>query len=244
MRMLIQSTVSDMDVTMNDGEVMEPAFFLPENALCFNFSKYPVHLVADYLIHNISRSPNELRNHIQRIYLFIQLQNSQALTGALVDLYLVLKDKGTALRYRVLMTARKLLSQQDFDIFYHALESGLDNYGVLPVSKQSLFTRTIGKPFLELITKTESGENINLAEVARSYLEYGQIDEARIILEKAVISHPEHDDLLQDLLEIYQQTRDKQHFLAMFEKLNSSDIELPTIWHELARTYFDEAANE
>ncbi len=73
------------------------------------------------LLHHCTRlvaaTPNNLRAHVQRVYLAILCHDRMALTGALVDLFLVLEERGSALRQRLLEQAEPLLRRDDLAIF-------------------------------------------------------------------------------------------------------------------------------
>lgn len=59
----------------------------------------------------ISAVPKHLRTHIRRIYFAIRKGDSGRLTGALIDLFLVLRGKGRALVNRVIDQAEPLLDK-------------------------------------------------------------------------------------------------------------------------------------
>lgn len=59
----------------------------------------------------ISAVPKHLRTHIRRIYFAIRKGDSGRLIGALIDLFLVLRGKGSALVNRVIDQAEPLLDK-------------------------------------------------------------------------------------------------------------------------------------
>jgi hypothetical protein len=76
---------------------------------------------SDYA-HIIARTPEALRIHVQRIILYAQAGDPSVI-GALLDLFLVLDNRGISLRRRMLALARPLISNPD----YHALRLQLEH---------------------------------------------------------------------------------------------------------------------
>jgi|GEM_PF-1312922 len=62
-----------------------------------------------YLTRLVAARPRILRNHIRRIYLAIQCADSERVTGALIDLLLVLRGRGQFLVNRLIQQAGPLL---------------------------------------------------------------------------------------------------------------------------------------
>lgn len=62
-----------------------------------------------YLTRLVAARPRILRNHIRRIYLAIQCADSERLTGALIDLLLVLRGRGQFLVNRLIQQSGPLL---------------------------------------------------------------------------------------------------------------------------------------
>ncbi|GGK82521.1 hypothetical protein [Amphritea balenae] len=78
------------------------------------------------LLHHFSRlvasQPNNLRSHVQRVYLSILCHDAAELTGALLDLFLTLKDRGQALRERLVEQGSPLLRQEDLELIKLSIE--------------------------------------------------------------------------------------------------------------------------
>ncbi|MBA4501878.1 hypothetical protein [Marinobacterium marinum] len=62
-----------------------------------------------YLTRLVAARPRILRNHIRRIYLAIQCADNEQLTGALIDLLLVLRGRGQFLVNRLIQQSGPLL---------------------------------------------------------------------------------------------------------------------------------------
>lgn len=79
------------------------------------------------LLHHFSRlvasQPDNLRCHVQRVYLSILCHDGDELTGALLDLFLVLEKRGLALRQRLVEQGSPLLRENDLGLLQQALEA-------------------------------------------------------------------------------------------------------------------------
>ncbi|MES9867365.1 MAG: hypothetical protein ABW157_18725 [Candidatus Thiodiazotropha sp. LLP2] len=73
-----------------------------------------------YYAHAIARSPSILWLHVQRINLLIDLDDRD-LFGALLDLFVVLKEHGVALRQRLLTLARSNLNAEQFQELHNGI---------------------------------------------------------------------------------------------------------------------------
>jgi hypothetical protein len=69
---------------------------------------------------------------------------------------------------------------------------------------------------------------------AREHLEYGQLEEARQVLESAILAQPLRLDLHRDLLEIYRRSQAREAFLTMQRRLNIQTHPLADAWHAVA----------
>jgi Tfp pilus assembly protein PilF len=75
---------------------------------------------------------------------------------------------------------------------------------------------------------------------AQEHLEYGQIDEAREVLEAAILKDPQRPELHQDLLEIYRSTRAKEAFQSMRERIDTDSNPAAAAWQALADLFVTE----
>jgi hypothetical protein len=69
-------------------------------------------LALHYLTRLVAARPRLLRSHIRRIYLAIQCADSDRVTGALIDLLLVLRGKGQHLINRLIQQSGPLLEPE------------------------------------------------------------------------------------------------------------------------------------
>lgn len=199
----------------------------------------------DYLTHHVSRLPVDLRNHCRRILLQYERGDPDSLYSSLLDLFLILEDRGYALRKRMLEGAKGRLRVEQYASLLRSLTC--DSELVRPLSSAS--SSVLSKGIVGVRQVVETTEDINhkesseqshnpLAE-ARACLEYSQIDEAQRILENAIQQQPDDIELHEELLGIYQSTRDKESFLNVFEKLDPVRNPAPDAWEKVANFLID-----
>jgi tetratricopeptide (TPR) repeat protein len=236
--MLVKKNDGLVSTVLIKDEVMEPAFFMTDALSLHPKISCPVAVVSQYLTYQIIKFPHDFRSHIQRIYLLIQQQNTTALYGALFDLFLVLGSNGLALRQRMLFNAQSVLTELEFDRLQQTLESGLTGNTDIPKPTQAVLNKALSNNqlFIEKVAQQNMTPS-NAVEEASSFLEYGQFDQAREILEEAIISTPRQLELHHDLLEIFQTTRDSEQFIVFYERLLESDVALPMLWKEMANEF-------
>lgn len=191
--------------------------------------------VAEHLAHRVTRSPNDLRAHAQRLLLHVRRQDRDRTYGALLDIFLVLGAAGEAFRSRMLDTSAGVLGPKLTAIFKQHLEPGLDASAQVPISPHSRLCRgDTGASEVVTREETESDEGYDPLVDARDLIDLGQFVEAQQVLEKAVFDDPEREDLTLDLLELYRYTRDDMSFLAMQKRLENKSPEAAERWAALA----------
>lgn len=173
---------------------------------------------AVYLGHRILENPSDFRSHVQRILLLNDRGDEVDLQGALVDLYIALGDKGEGLKRRLLELAAPRLSRTAQAFLRQRLAGGLKPWETA-VSRMRSSLLSLGFSGVhELVGRRESTRTATYAdpvEEARACLEYGQVDEAREVLERALRQDPGNDAIAAELMEIYQYTRDDERLEAM-----------------------------
>lgn len=189
----------------------------------------------DFMSYRVARIPGDLRNHVQRINHSIAAGNSEHVYGAVLDLFIVLKDKGQPLRSRILRNAQPLLPKPCYRHLLRRMEKGISEQDALPPSDVSVLSRGhLGMH--EVVTKTGSNRtrDISPLEEARSHMEYGQLDAARSVLESAVFTGSLEKAVHEDLIEIYIRTDDKSGFLRTQRQLNfeGSSSSVLALWRE------------
>ena len=91
------------------------------------------------LLHHFNRlvasSPNNLRSHVQRVYLSVLCHDGVELTGALMDLFMILEERGLALKQRLLDQGATLLNPDDLKLFKVVIAES-DNSKLLSLNSQ------------------------------------------------------------------------------------------------------------
>jgi hypothetical protein len=192
---------------------------------------------ATHLAHLSAREPENLLNHVRRIYLHLTLHQAEALYGAMLDLHLVLGNKGSNLRSRLLRDARKLLPRERYDIFLKHYKQGLQRNQSLPPSRHSVIGNFFsGKMMLVKQVKkaTEQAPQVRIDPIlqAREELNYGDVATAQKILEDAILWAPEQIELHMELLEIYSATRSLSDLKNMQERLGDGVVIARQAWDQ------------
>jgi len=190
----------------------------------------------EVLEHKVTRNPLYLRSHVQRIYLYRKIKNGDALYGALLDLFIALNAKGFEIRRRLLFESKCYLDSHHFNALYHRLDNGVSASSVLPISQYSRLSKgLIGTIDLLISNQQTTHATQDPQKEAHDYLEYGEVDEARKILEVAVLKEPWRKELHTDLLEIYKASRDVDNCDAMYRRLADKFIPDHHAWIQTAK---------
>ena len=187
-----------------------------------------------YLGHRILENPYDLRSHVQRILLLIDRGDETDLQGALVDLFIALDDKGEGLRRRLLELASSRLPRTTAVFLKQRLASGVKPWETA-VSRMRSSLLSLGFSGVHEVVRRRDGAGsstyANAVEEARSCLEYGQVEVARDVLERALKLDPGNDRVASELLEIYRSTRDEERLAATRQFLHDALPHLPPGWH-------------
>ncbi|MCG7985810.1 MAG: hypothetical protein JAZ20_17070 [Candidatus Thiodiazotropha weberae] len=193
-------------------------------------------LWANHLAYRSAREPENLLNHVRRVYLHLQLKQAEALYGAMLDLFLVLRDKGESLRNGLLNKAKTVLESDAFELFAKNLKQGLQKNQPYPISQHSVLANFFdgGLTLVDLDAESNehAGGRIDPLEVAQEELTFGDIEVAQEILEKALLSSPERMSLHIGLLEIYKHTRSLSSLLEMQDRLGDHIKVAQSAWME------------
>jgi len=220
----------DIPVAVNEQKgVMDTSFLTQDQSARLDGDAQT--LSQDYLATQIINIPSDLRSHTKRIFCIIKQQNREAIYGALVDLFFVLDKRGLPLRKRLLINARSLLTDHEFDHLKNSLAIGL-TINTCPTSLLSKESK--GASLVEKIKRNVNDNAMAAMDEAKHYVEQGCDDEAIIILQKAILECPKHLALHHDLLEIFQKTAKRTSFILIYRHLLDSEVALPRLWRTLA----------
>ncbi|MGD8587551.1 MAG: hypothetical protein PVG22_01835 [Chromatiales bacterium] len=218
----------------------DPAFWIPGNSRLQLQVNGWSERAAEYLDHAVSNTNRDLRSHVQRIYLHIVRGDREAAYGALVDLFIVLAEGGQALRKRLLGAAKPILGDEHHRFLQDRLEAGITANDVILECKASRLSKGIRQGHL-LVIKHESSTTVTLdpLQEARDHLDYGQVQEAKEVLEAAIIKQPLRAEIHHDLLEIYRSLGAREAFYNMRERLEPKTDAVTAAWQETSSFFAD-----
>ncbi|WP_020558156.1 hypothetical protein [Thiofilum flexile] len=185
-----------------------------------------------YFTHHIRRYPHDLRAHTQRVLLATRPVLHSKLAGTLQDLFIALGTSGQALREELLEVAQPYLSNIDNAYFESWLKTPvLDSpwrEGSILVSGNT----TKPKVLVQLQKTTTIQQYASVLEEVYDCLEYGQVERARELLEAECL-RPAHDPIFdQELLNIYQYTRDQGRLNQMINTMQKMGFIVPDSWFD------------
>lgn len=196
------------------------------------------------LVFQISRKPKHLIAHVQRIYYCFQMQLDDQLFAALVDFLVVLNKQGTEISWRMLTGAKSRLSPQQFDEINGFLSHPDADINQLSGNQYSIFTKGLAGVSVLIDHANDAVEDEHdPLMLARDHIEYSQLDEAKQVLERAILEQPDRLDLHHELLTIYKSMRDSSGFYQMLTELIQSGVSVPDEWDELM-SYFEGQNND
>jgi hypothetical protein len=188
-----------------------------------------------YYSHHISRHPQDLRAHTQRLFLALDNDMPDVLAGATQDLFIALEGKGADLKANMLELVKPKLKSEDSSIFEAWLSSGTRKS--FTEKQGSVLDKGLPGEPQTLVTVAHDKEEAaptygNAIEEANALLEYGQVEEAQTLLEEDLLRSND-EEVMVELLNIYQYTRDKTSLEATAGKLLESGVELSDAWKEV-----------
>ena len=227
---------------LKGGETQAP----PELSLMFRLSTerqlhirhgygYEPSAAWSYLSHHIRRYPLDLRAHTQRILLAKEPELADRLTGSLQDAFLALGNAGHLLKERLFALVSSDLNEEDKVFFTHWLHEGLDaglehtwHKGSLLCSGQELQPVRL----VDIKRTQETARYANVMDEVFACLEYGQVETAQQLLEAEVLAGTADEVMEQELVNIYQYTRNKDALDAMIQHFNEVKREIPPLWRD------------
>jgi len=182
----------------------------------------------------VSRQPNCLLAHVQRIYHCFQANLPEQLYGALIDLLLVLNRQGVAISRRLVIGSKSKLSTEQQQILVNYLNPKHTDNTFLPGSPYSLFSKGLISN-IKVVQKSQQSAAVDydVLTVARDYIIYDQLEQAQNVLEEAILMQPSRQDLHHELLEIYQSIHNLAGFNRMRSKLTQLGFTVPEEWERL-----------
>lgn len=210
-------------------ETHESLAFQDQIALLFNFSQKPSS-VLETLVFKVRRQPKDLRAHLNRIFFCYQNALSEPLYAALLDLLIILDDKGRDLSLRLIQGSRSLLNSEQLAALTHIRRPHESKKNVA----FSLFTPGLIGSSVLLEVNQMPQEQQDYLTLANDFIEFSQLEEAMSILEAGLEKHPERQDLQLAILQLYKATDNRDRFKNQFEMISGSGVSLVNNWQLLA----------
>ena len=242
-------TIDNPLVTCNDHSGTESSeligfFSLQDKADFWSTAPLLYNDCLEKLVFRISRKPKSLITHIQRIYYCFQMHLDDQLFAALVDFLFILNKQGQEISWRMVTGAKSRLSPSQFNVLKDYLSDDDADAKLLPGNQFAIFTQgLIGtNTIIQQVSTTDEVSHDPLL-IARDHIEFSQLEEAKQVLEKAILEHPARLDCHHELLDIFKCTRDTTGFKQMLAELTQAGVALPDGWGQL-NDYFKGQNND
>lgn len=187
-----------------------------------------------FQLSSLKREPNNLRLHVQLLFNLIQKEGvgRNDIFGALLDLYIVLQDKGLPLRRRMLAVCKPFLTDEDVRFFLQHLERGVDAKTVVADSGCSQLSENYSGDahFIKKVVVQLEETVMSAYEEALSLIEYGELSEAAVLLEQALKQQPDGEQIAEELLTIYSHQQDEDAIAALRDWFFEQELSLPKCW--------------
>jgi len=186
--------------------------------------------LLEYLLYQIVRNPKNLIAHIQRIFFCYRENLHSHLTAALIDLMIALGSRGERLKRRMLIGVKTKLDEEQWRLVQDA--SQLKN--PLPIVPFALLAPgTLGHTQLVTQNANTSLNEPDSLTLARDYINYSQLDEAKTVLESAILEDIESEALQHELLGLYYSTQDVAGYRRMVDLLDKLGNPHQQIWNDI-----------
>ncbi len=210
------------------------AFRMPEERALRLSSAYEPLQAWRFLSHHIRRYPLDLRAHVQRILLAGSEHLHDRLEGSLMDLHLALGNGvGGMLKERMLAQSAPHLSEEAHQFFLewqqNGPQGGMEKEWRLG-SVLATGETNVHHPLITVERPVENSRYASVLEEVQACLEYGQIDIAQELLEQEVLSGRADGDIEQELLNIYQYTRNKDKLAELAAEMSAAGREPSDVW--------------
>ncbi len=232
--------------TLNEAApILSCFFYLPNsNVLLWSPEFHTYECFLDKLVFKIARKPNFLISHIQRIYYCFHEDKEEQLFAALVDFLFILNKRGEAISWRMLMGVKSRLHPERFLQLKNYLKNEQAEPNLLVGNHYSILTRGfIGGNKLVIQHKPTDQSTYDPLALARDYIEYSQLEEAKKLLERALLEEPARLEIHHELLSLYRSMRDHEGFYDMFKQVARLGIVMNEEWVETNTYFTDRVSN-
>ncbi len=187
-----------------------------------------------HLSHHIRRYPRDLRAHVQRILLAQDAALPDYLEGSVLDLFLALGSSGALLKAHVMRLCGDAISADTRQLLQDMPDNNFNDAHRTAWIKGSVLATGDSRQLHKLLVPSQRTEvehrYESLQAEIQDCLEYGQIERAQALLEQALTGGQATPELEQELLAIYQHTRNKVGLEQFALALNAQGTELSAAW--------------
>ncbi len=133
--------------TVSSSKNIEAAFRIPGYRGLWLDARSWNKEAANFYAARSARTPENLLNHVQRIMHHTRQKNAEGVYGAVMDLFIVLKNHGQPLRKRMLNYARPLLEEVQYKNFYQLLDKDASALDMLTPGNCSILSKGFSGTF-------------------------------------------------------------------------------------------------
>ncbi|MCU7829283.1 MAG: hypothetical protein KZQ85_09470 [Candidatus Thiodiazotropha sp. (ex Myrtea sp. 'scaly one' KF741663)] len=230
-----KGTTTDDPVNQIPDHAVEPSLLPQPSQLLPSF---PVSgwqdTFSQYLIKRVRRNPRDLRAHVQRTLMYLSQRDPKALYAALIDLFLILGDRGREIRENLLRQARRQLTEEQYQFLMSRIETGLSTQEPLPPNTYSSLSKGLtGTTYI--VRRQHSNSDISAAtplDQAREWLRQNDWLTAMFILENALNDDPGEEAVCRELLSLYRKQHARDAFYKTYTGLFGRHLALPELWRD------------
>lgn len=225
-------------VRQNMNHIVEPSLLPHPKALLPSFADIGwSNTFTQYLVKRVRRNPRDLRAHVQRTLLYLSKRDSEAVYAALIDLFLILGNRGTDIRKNLLNQAEPLLKKEQYQFLVDRMKSGLDSNEPLPSNTLSSLSR--GHSGTTRIVSRKISDPNHSAPLEQAMECFHQNDwlTAMIILEDALHHDPGDAAVCRELLSLYKKQQAREAFHRTYTSLFGRCLALPELWRDTEKFF-------
>ncbi|MES9994226.1 MAG: hypothetical protein ABW098_19935 [Candidatus Thiodiazotropha sp.] len=196
---------------------------------------------SQYLVKRVRRNPRDLRAHVQRTLLYLSRRDTESIYAALIDLFLILRNRGWHIRNNLLTQAMPILQEEQYQFLKKHLESGLNTSDPLPAKTFSCLSRGHSGTTQIVIRKSTDANHSGASPHEQAMERYRQNDwlTAMVILENALHHDPGDEPVCRELLSLYKLQHAREAFYRTYAGLFGRRLALPDLWRDTERFFLD-----
>ena len=224
--------------TVSAADAVEASLLPPSTRLVREF---PVAgLDRDYVRHleqRIVRRPRDLTSHVRRILMLNELRDADGIAGALADLFLVLGNRGRALKARLVETVEPRLTPEYASFFSEHVDQGLSPADAMPSLARSRLSKQVGGT--TRIVVTGDSPDSGAIELAKEAAKAGQNEIAQQLLEGLLDLDPGNAEVCDALLDLYERGNLRQDFFKTYTAYLGRPLAHFERWLQIAARFRD-----